>query len=221
LKYLWISILFFSLSAQATTFEAYSHTREGLKKFEKKSYYPAYKDFTSALESDPMNPGVHLNIARTFEASEDWDKAEQAYRGALKILPENSDLRFEALFNMAGVQVKQKKIDEALSTYQAALEMNPESHEVKTNIELLWQGGGGGGGEGESKENDKDQQGQQQQPKEDQGQQKDKKPQKFQSQNLSPEDVKKILDEIKNQEQGIRAQEYDKGAKDAPRGKDW
>jgi tetratricopeptide (TPR) repeat protein len=213
-------------AAGATTVDSYFLNRDGVAKLQAKSYFPAYQDFTKALEDDPLNPELHLNLALSFELHEEYDKAEQGYKGALKLLPEKNSRRFEALFNLAGVQAKNKKIDEALQTYQAALEIDPDSKEVKTMIELLWQGGGGGGGDGENKDQKQDGEGKGrpkdpgQQP--DQPQQKQKQqPKPFNSQNLTPQDVKKILDEIKNQEQGIRAQENDKSVKDAPHGKDW
>ncbi len=193
--------------------------REGVREFNKKSYYPAYQKFMKALEDDPLNPRVHLNLARTLEANEDYEKAENAYRGALRVIPEGSPLRFEALFNWAGTLAKLKRIDEALGAYQAALALDPDSLEVKTNIELLWQGGGGGGG-GDSKEKQEGEGGERQEPGDPQ-QQQQKKPKPFKSEQLSPEDVKTILDEIKNQEQNIRAQDYEKGAKDMPKAKDW
>ncbi len=230
MKFQWISLILTgviaSATAGATTLESYLLNRDGVEKLQAKSYYPAFQDFAKALQEDPLNPELHLNIGLALEANEEFEKAEQAYKGALRLIPPNSTRRFEALFNLAGVQAKQRKIPEALQTYQAALEMDPDSKEVKTMIELLWQGGDGGG-EGDSQEEKQDGEGKGR-PKDpgDQSQQPQEKKQKqqpkpFNSQNLSPQDVKKILDEIKNQEQGIRAQEYDKGAKEAPRGKDW
>jgi Ca-activated chloride channel homolog len=232
------SLIFAVGVAQATTVESYMRNREGLKKYNEKSFYPAYQSFLKALEVDPLNPEIHLNLALIFEANEEWEKAEQAYKSALKILPENSPERFEALFNLGNVLGKQHKIDEALAAYQECLSMVPDSKEVKTNIELLWQGGGGEG-KGENKD-DKDKNGkgnQNQKPKDGEGddknknqnpqdqqdQQKDQKkqPKPFDSKELTPQDVKKILDEIKNQEQAIRAQEYERNMKEAPRGKDW
>ncbi len=215
--------------ARATGLEAYRRNRDGVEKYKAKSYYQAHQEFLRGLEDDPLNFALHMNMGLTFEANEEWAKAEQVYKGVLGMLPGDAPRRFEVLFNLANVQAKNKKIDEALANYQAALEIQPDSQEVKTNIELLWQGGGGEG-EGESK----DQQGQdQKESKDGQGkpEEKDKgqspqqpkkqQPKPFNSENLTPQDVKKILDEIKNQEQGIRAQEYNKGAKEAPRGKDW
>lgn len=218
---LLILALGFSFAAQSATVKSYVRNREGLSSFKNKNMFQAYQKFTKALEDDPLNPEIQMNIARIFEENEEFEKAEKGYRAAMRVLPADSPRRFEALFNLAGVLGKQKKIDEALTAYQAALEMDPESIEVKTNIELLWQGGGGGGGQGKSK----DQQQGENKDKGDQGDQQDqqqqKKPKPFDSQNLSKDDVKRILDEIKNQEQNIRAQDYEKGAREMPRDKDW
>jgi tetratricopeptide (TPR) repeat protein len=219
-----------SIPASAATWPAYLHNRTGLKHLGDKAYYPAYQEFLKALESDPLNPDVQMNLGLTFEANEEYGKAEQAYRGALELVPEKSPLRFEALFNLAGALAKQKKIDAALAAYQACLEINPDSIEVKTNIELLWQGGQGQGkGDQDDKNQKKGQDNKDQdqkrgrQSEKDQPEQQPRKqqPKPFQSQDLSKEDVKRILDEIKNQEQAIRAEEYQKGPKEAPRGKDW
>lgn len=229
MKCRWINLILplvvcTSSQAGAATYDSYMRNRDGLKKFEAKSYFPAYQDFMKALEDDPLNPELHLNIARSLEANEEFGKAEQAYKSILRLLPADSPHKFEVLFNLAGVQAKGKKIDEALVSYQQALELSPESQEVKTNIELLWQGGGEGEGEGKEGQDPKDQKGKGQDDKEDQKSppKKDKpQPKPFDSKELSPQDVKKILDEIKNQEQSIRAEENDKGAKQAQPEKDW
>ena len=233
LKYAVACLLSLSTTVSATTVEGFWKNREGLSKFKDKSYYTAYQAFLKALESDPLNPEIQMNLARTFEANEEYDKAEKGYKGALQLLPVDSALRFQALFNLGGALAKQSKYSEALAAYQAALDMDPESREVKTNIELLWQQGSGEGqnqdkkdqkgdqkqksdkGEGDDKDKNKEQK-QGQEPKEEK-----KQPRPFQSQDLTPQDVQKILDEIKNQEQSIRAQEYEHNPKEAPRGKDW
>lgn len=214
--------------AGATSMRSYFSNRDGIKKFQQESYRGAYQDFLRALEDEPLSPEIQMNLARTFEANEEFDKAERAYLGALKVLPENSPLRFDAHFNRAGALAKLKRIPEALTAYQAALDLNPDSLEVKTNIELLFQGGGGGGGEQDQDKGDQNQdqkdkgkgQNPDDKPNEDKGNKK-QKPKPFESQELSEQDVKRILDEIKNQEQNIRAQEQRQGAKEAPKDKDW
>ncbi len=210
----------------ATTVQSFFENREGLKKFSQKSYFPAYQSFMRALQSDPMNPSLHLNLGRALEANKEFEKAEKAYLSALSLLPEDSTLRFETLFNLAGVRADLKRIDDALATYQAALALDPDSLEVKTNIELLMKGSGGGEGQEENQEQqqqkDQNQKGNRgDKPQDKPETQKKKQPKPFESQNLTPEDVKRILDEIKNQEQSIRASEYEKGAKDSAGSRDW
>lgn len=208
---------------EAATVKSFARNREGIHSFKNKNMFQAFQRFSKALEDDPLNPEIQLNLARVFEENEEFEKAETGYRAALKLLPANSTRRFEALFNWAGTLAKLKRIDEALLAYQGALEMDPDSVEVKTNIELLWQGGGGGGGgKDKNDKNDKSQQGNKDQQGQGDPDQKDqKKPKPFDSQQLSKDDVKRILDEIKNQEQNIRAQDYEKGAREMPKGKDW
>ena len=223
-KALLFSLLLVTTPSFASSVKAYIRNREGVGSFNRKNYFQAYQKFMKALEVDPLSPELQMNLGRTFEENEEWAKAEQAYRAALKLLPPDSTLRFEALFNLAGALAKEKRIDDALAAYQEALALDPDSIEVKTNIELLFQGGGGGGG-GDSKDKNQQQQqqggqGQQNQEPQQQDQQKNK-PKPFQSQDLSQDDVKRILDEIKNQEQNIRAQDYEKGAREMPRAKDW
>ncbi len=215
-----LGVCFAASPALATTINSYLRNREGVREYNKKSYFPAQQKFMKALEDDPLNPQVQMNLARTFEAAEDFEKAEKAYRGVLQILPPDSTLRFEVLFNWAGVLAKLKRIDDALGAYQAALALDADSVEVKTNIELLWQGGGGGGGDGDQdKDQKQDQKGQGNRREGDPTNKGNEKP-KYQGE-VSPDDVKRILDEIKNQEQNIRAQEYQKQGKDMPKAKDW
>lgn len=213
--------------AESSTLRTYVLNREALGQFERKNFFSAYQKFTKALEEEPLNPELQLNLARTFQENEEDEKAEKAYRAALQLLPPGSPQRFEGLFNWAIILAKMKRIDDALAAYQLALELYPDSLEVKTNIELLFQGGGGGGnGESQNQNQDQNQKGRpnkdqdpQQQPQENKD--KSKQPKPFESQDLSKDDVKRILDEIKNQEQNIRAQEYEKGAREMPRAKDW
>lgn len=228
-------------TAHAGPLNAYFKNREGLNALAKKDGLGAYRAFTRGLADDPLNMALQLNLGTTFEQNEEYDKAAAIYRGALAALPPDAPQRFEIAFNLGNVLAAAKKIPAALAAYQQALEVKPDSIEVKTNIELLFAGGKGDGQSSDqnsdqdqknkdSKDEKKDDKKSNQEKREDAL--KDQKPEKkdgdkpkpkpFDSKELSAEDVKRILDEIKNQEQSIRAEEYDKNPKDTPRGgKDW
>ena len=90
---------------------------------------------------------------------------------------------------------------------------------------------GGGGGKGdeksdskEKKEGEGDGEGQAPPQKPDTSNQDKKqkpKPKPFDGKDITQQDVNRILDELKNQEENIRAKMQKQGGKDAPNDKDW
>jgi tetratricopeptide (TPR) repeat protein len=238
-----LAILFLATPSSAKAFELRGVVRnnDGVKKLEAGRRVEAYDRFTDALADVPFSSEVHYNLGNSFLDNKEVDKALSEYRQAIKLAPGESsrekDLRFKAHFNSAIALTEQKKIDEALAQYQQALELEPESVETKTNIELLIQSGQGGG-EGDQSQQDKgdqkkDKQGQggegqeqkPQQPQQSQQQNQQPKakpsPRPFKSDEISQQDVGRILEELKRQEEQIRAKMQREGAKDAPRDKDW
>lgn len=191
-----------------------------------------YQRILGALNRDPRNPILRFNLAQVFESNREEDKALSEYRLAAEYAKEQNlkSAEFFSLVNAARMAAKQKNIPLALNLYQKALSLNSESVEVRTNIELLWQGQQGSGESSEDQKEGKesqDQDGKKPKEKDGKGQEpkvpKKEKPQPkpFQSKELTPQDVRKILDELKNQEQGIRAKEYDGKSEDSANEKDW
>ncbi|WP_374029966.1 tetratricopeptide repeat protein [Bdellovibrio bacteriovorus] len=214
--------------------------REGNKALKAQNFQTAMDKYLEALRHDPFVGQLHLNLGLTFEGGQQAEKALQSYKEAeaLAEKEKNGELLFMARFNRAQLLGKAKKIDEALEVYQKALEVIPSSNEVKVNIELLTQnqqGQGGGenkdqqqqGNQGQQQQNQqgqdqKDQKDQEQKDEPKQVQQSPKyKPRPFKGQELSEGDVKKILGELKQQEEKIRAEYNRKEVKEQPRDKDW
>ena len=226
-----VAALFFPCVVHATSLDAYINNNTGLRHFKDKLYFQSYQDFLKALSTEPLNPDLQLNLGMTFVANEEWEKAENAFLAAYDMSKGDKPREFMALFNLAFARWQKGDIATALQAYQKALEIEPESLEVKTDIELMWQsqqgkgdGKGQGGGRGQDK--DKDKKDQNDKDNKDKNQDKQysnqkQQPKPFDSKDLSKEDVRKILDEISNQEQSIRAKEYDKGAKERANDKDW
>lgn len=211
----------------------------------------AQKKYIEALQYDPLLPELQLNLGLAYEVSQQPDNAMKQYESAQSFASEDLQ-KFVSYFNQAQLYGKQQKVEEALKFYQMALDLKPDSKEVKTNIELLIKQNEGGSGQNkkddqEQKQDQKKDQGKDQQDQDDknkdqnkdQKDDKDKKDPKDQDQKkefqpnqkykprefkgeLSPADIKKILGEIKQQEQKIRA-EYNKknDFKEQPRDKDW
>jgi tetratricopeptide (TPR) repeat protein len=227
--------------AAALSTEAIHDNNAAVKDLQQKGYFQAYQGFLRSLKAEPFNPKVHLNLGLTFQANEEYDKALQEYNLIPRLPGVDVESVFQAYFNAGTLQTKQENIDEALRSYQLALSIRPDSVETKTNIELLLQqqkGKGKGKGSKDKKQDkdqsnnkdNKDQKDKDKDPSKDaknndkqnqDGPEKEQKPQKFESQQLSQEDVRKILDEIKDQEQQIRAEINRKEAKEVPRDKNW
>ncbi len=220
--------LAFGLETAAGEFRGILKNNEGVSRYTKGKPLDAYGFFTDALADQPFAPEIQFNIGDTFLQLKDLDKAASQFRLAIKLAPGSSAretrVRFRALFNIGAIDGSQNKIDEALEAYQQALEIEPESLETKTNMELLTQGGGGGG-KGDQDDKDKkpdDGKGEdQQKPKTATNKNPKPEPQPFKGKDLSKQDVDRILDELKQQEEQIRAKDQREGGKDAPPDKDW
>lgn len=225
--------------AEASTWSSYHLNKEALRNFKEEAYGQSLQNLIQALESEPMNPKIHLNLGMALLAMGEPEKAAKAFSSAAS-LTSNPEERFVALFNEGYAAGEAKQIEQALQAYQKALEIEPDSVEVKTNIELLMSGQQNNQGQGEGQNNQDNKEGSSQGDSSDEGDNPEKKendqgqgqqqqqqqpqpqkPQQFKSKELTASDVKKILEELKSQEQGIRAKEYEKGPKERPSGKDW
>ena len=221
-----LCLCWFPLSTFAIKPEAVKSNKKGVEELTKDtpSPYLAYKHFIEALNLEPYNPVLKLNLGLSYQVNEEYDKAYKEYLGAFKYAGPDNKIKFMAQFNAGNLKEKKKDIPGALKHYQLALEYEPESKETKTNIELLMQQGGQGGGGGQDqdkKDDNQEGQGQNPDPNPQSGDEKKKEKKPFQGKKLSEKDVQKILEELKSQEQKIRAKEYGKQLKETPNGKDW
>lgn len=228
--------------ADANDLRGILRNNQGVRKFDGEKPVEAYDRFNDAMVDLPFSPEVHFNLGNSFMVNKEYDKALNEYSQALRYSTgegkRDRETRFKALFNAAVALTELKRVDEAIDRYQQALEIMPDSIETKTNLELLAKSQGGGG-EGQDQQNKQNQNGdqkddgqgqgdqdkeKQQQPKPDQqnkGQKPKPSPRPFKSDDLSQQDVNRILEELKRQEDSIREKMNKEGSKDAPRDKDW
>lgn len=187
----------------------------------------AHEEFTRLLSDKPNHPLYQFNTGVTFFGVEDVENSIKMFEELSKNPSSPPVIEYAALYNLGVLFATKSEIDKALSYYQKALEIKPESQEIKTNIELLFQQKNGKGkGKGDK---DKDKEKDEKQDEDDsEGKEQPKEPQKFQNQpkqfnskEMSKSDVKKILEELKKQEQRIRAKHERKGGKEADRDKNW
>ncbi len=241
-------IQFFSgVVLASSTPKSFLTNREGANLILKGSPAGAQEKFIEGLAESPFEARLHLNLGLTFEQLGQNEKAQASYKTGLGFAKDPEEV-FVANFNLGQMAQKAKQKEEALKYYQAALKVNPNSLETKVNIELLTQENQGNG-KGDSQDKDKNQdqnkdkndqskdqkdgKDKEDQKEEDQGKEQEKKdqpkqygknkpqPQKFKSEDLTQGDVNKILGEIKQQEQKIRAEFNKREVKEQPKDKDW
>ena len=191
---------------------------------------PAQQKYLRALSEDPFNYVARINLGVTFVFNDEIEKARKEFEIPLRGNA-SSEIKYLAHFNTGRAHHQAKEVEPALNNYQKSLLYKKDSIQAKANIELIvqQQNGQGQGGSGDEQQNEnnenQDQKGQgnqkdKEQDQQDQGENdKDKKEKK--PQDLSEKDIEKILEELKNQEQKIRALEYGKKSKEDPNGKTW
>lgn len=239
-------------SAQAEPLEMIYKNNRAVGDFKKEKKIEAYEQFLSLLAIDPFNFTVQFNLGSTLSGVAEEAKALALYKDLLtkvdEILPKTTDkdeqqkllrIKFALLYNLGVSYQSTQDIDPALENYQKALELLPDSQEIKTNIELMFSGGKGGkgkskdkdkgegksgegepseGSEGDDQKNqDRQQPSEGKEPKEGQG----KQGKEFDQKQMSMENLKQIMDELKQQEQNIRAKVQRKGGKSEPKEKQW
>lgn len=215
--------------AQAGELKGIWLNREGVRAFSEERGTDAHNYFAQSLAELPFSPEAHFNLGTTYFANKEFEKAQKEFEQAANLAKasKNEEAEFVSHFNAAVSASETKQIDAALDSYQRALAVKPDSVEVKTNIELLVRSQSGGDGE-DNKDQKKDEGGQgdkDQKPKPNQGQQQKQQqkpqPKPFDSKDMSQQDVNRIVEELKRQEEQIRAKFQNEKMKSAPNDKDW
>ncbi len=223
-------------------------SEKALSLIESKNTQQALQILSEGLKSYPESDLLHFNLGHVFLSDNKIDSAMSSFLTAAKF-SKNQQIKFSSFYNVGLIYQLQKKNDEAIAAYQKALDFNPESKETKINIELMTQQQSGGEGDSENQEQNEGQSGsnkdeknqgdksgdnddkQKKDDESDQNKEKDKQPPKvsrgqapkpeFNSKELTPSDVNKILNELKQQEQKIRSEYNKQSKKEKINGKDW
>lgn len=245
MRYLFFFLLFSSVTFAQYSIKEIQTSKKALNYLENKNTAQALQVLSEGLKLFPESDLLHFNLGHVFLADNKIESAIASFKTAQNYSNTN-EIKFSSSYNIGLIYQLQKKNDEAILNYQQALDFNPESKETKINIELMTQQQSGGEGDNQNQDaksdsrQDQKDKGQQsgdsddKQKKEDQADQNNEnnkqppkinrgqapKPQ-FNSKELTPSDVNKILGELKQQEQKIRSEYNKQSKKEKINGKDW
>jgi cytochrome c-type biogenesis protein CcmH/NrfG len=97
--------------------------------------YTKLKDFPKAIEAylkaadlDPKFPDTFFNLGYIYTATKEYPKAEEMYTQAVKLEPSYLD---DVLFNLAFVQNRRGKKQDAIGNLGRALQINPNNEPAK------------------------------------------------------------------------------------------
>ncbi len=169
-----------------------------------------------SLKKDLNNQSAQYNLAQTFVCSGDLVSALKHIKILLK---NNSAFQFELLYLQGFILGQTGEIDDALSSYQRALDIR-SNIEIKQNMELLLKnsksGKKGKKKKGKGKNSDKSQadknaDGEQKDPKRESkdprsDSQSQQDPKNNKSQKMSQKQIEKIMKEIDSDEKKVRSQ---------------
>lgn len=117
------------------------HINNGVDLQGKKLYGPALEEYKLALQADPGNASIWLNIGTVYQAQEDYPKAIEAYQKALQLDPKNSaaaegyksctqlmqEKQIAQSEGAAGDAYKAGRYDEAVKLYSALIQKDPKN----------------------------------------------------------------------------------------------
>lgn len=240
----FFTILFYTSFGWSHSLDLIYQNNSAVRQFNAEKKMQAYEEFLATLLVAPEDPVVQFNVGSSLQAFGDVEKSEKLYKQLLLSIDQHLKLslpkeeqqewlkvKFAVLYNLGVFYQSKSEIDLALDSYQKALELLPDSKEVKTNIEMMFNGSGGGKGKDAPNKGNKDQQegdGSGKDKKDGEQENKDDQPRTNESQKdegegkqLSTEDLKRIMEELKQQEQSIRSKVQRKGEKSEPKEKQW
>lgn len=216
------------------------HNNIGFLKMYMKNPIDAKKKFTEALLENPTYVLARYNLSMSNlhleqlkDSLKELNALEKVYENSPKF--EYSDQLYKVYFAKGFILGLVQDIDGALASYQNALKIKPKSEEVKNNIEILTSKGSGRSKNGESDEKKEGKEGDDKTGSEggkgdskkgtgkgNKDNPKGRDDSSLKRKNLSKEEIKQILKEIKDQESKVRAKENkNTDRKGGPSGKTW
>jgi tetratricopeptide (TPR) repeat protein len=219
---LLISLLIVSLTVFAQSEK--KSVRQGNREFKKGEYLDSEISYRSALELNPSSIKGNFNLGDALYKQEKYEDAAKIFED-LSSLNINSQEKANIYHNLGNTYFNNQKFAESVEAYKNALRNNPSDIETKYNLaqaqRMLTQQEQqqDQNGEGENDENKNDQDKEQDQKQDDNQEDKDQQDKKDkpqdQEQQISPEDARRMLEAIQNNEQKVQDRVREEQARQA------
>lgn len=220
-----IYLLLISIDIAAQTEK--KSVRQGNREFKKGDFIDSEVSYRSAIELNPSSLKGNFNLGDALYKQEKFEDAAQIFEDLSSLDIEPTD-RAKIFHNLGNTYFQKQKFAESVEAYKNALRNNPDDLETKYNLaqaqrmlqQQQQQQQQNQDGEGENdknnddqKENEQNKDQQDNQNKDDQ--KKDQKDNQNQEQQISPEDARRMLEAIQNNEQKVQDRVREEQARQA------
>jgi tetratricopeptide (TPR) repeat protein len=106
----------------------------GLLYARQKEYTKAIEAYVQAADLDPKFPDAVFNLAHVYAMTSEYQKAAEMYAWVVTLEPPYVD---EALYNLAIVQEKQGKRQDAIQSLERAIRVNPNNKPAERFLSSL------------------------------------------------------------------------------------
>jgi tetratricopeptide (TPR) repeat protein len=214
-----ISVLFFMLFSDSTFAQAEnSAIKKGNEAYTKSDFETAITQYGNALQKNASNSTAQFNLGNALYKSDKKDEASNAYDKAAATLTKPVE-KSNALYNKGVALQTNKKLQESIAAYKAALKLDPTNADARHNLQLAL----------------KQQQQQKQKEKEDKEKKKDKEPKddkkdkdkkeeeqpKQNKSNMSQKDAEQKLQALLQKEKDLQDKMHKVNAASNKADKDW
>lgn len=149
MKYILLPVLFLTLATHAQA----PDIRKGNEYFRNGQFGMAEQHYASVLKSDPQNEIARYNLGLALYHQQKFREAEEVWQ---KLATGNGAISTRAAshYNAGVIRSHEKRLEESIDSYKAALRLDPNDKEARENLQKALselkkkQGGGGGGNKG-------------------------------------------------------------------------
>lgn len=201
--------------------------RQGNREFKKGEYLDSEISYRSAVELNPSSIKGNFNLGDALYKQEKYEDAAQIFDELSSLDIDPAD-KAKIFHNLGNSFFKNQKFSESVESYKNALRNNPNDIETKYNLaqaqrmlsQQQQQQNQDGEGENDQNKDDKQEndQNKDQQDKQDKNNQQDQQQdqqKQDQEQQISPEDARRMLEAIQNNEQKVQERVREEQARQA------
>lgn len=142
-----------SLTKDKLKAQANQYFEKALKLQQEAKYDQAIEEYIKALEINPQDSVLHYNVGTAFQAKEDFEHAGKAYKKSLELDPKNEKAKsgLESLVKEENTKKVKELItralelqnsgnnQEAITTYLAAISIDPSDASIYYNLGTAYQ----------------------------------------------------------------------------------